>query len=132
MRIFIYLFFGLFFIVMHCEVNAQYRDAFAEKKKSRRIKKRNKRGLFSPARPSAKKEKDPFRNINSPKGLVGLGNDPFAPSKRPKYKPTGVDKDSFNYKQRRRATIDKYNKQYVKNKSLKSRQRHFKLKMKYG
>jgi len=132
MRIFVYLFFGLFFIIMHCEANAQYRDAFAEKKKSRRIKKRNKKGLFSLVRSSAKKEKDSFRNINSPKGLVGLGDDPFAPSKKPKYKPTGVDKDSFNYKQRRRAIIDKYNKQYVKNKSLKSRQRHYKLKMKYG
>ena len=132
MRAVIILLLGLFLICSVNDSNAQYRDAFAEKKKSTRIKKRNKRGLFSSAKPFMRKERDPFRNINSPKGLVGLGNDPFAPKKRVKYKPTGVDKDSFNYKQRRRSISDKYNKQYVKNKSIKSRQKHYKLKMKYG
>tara|TARA_B100001287_G_scaffold275789_1_gene284444 strand:+ start:2405 stop:2803 length:399 start_codon:yes stop_codon:yes gene_type:complete len=132
MRTITILFLGFFLFVSLNESNAQYRDAFAEKKKSRRIKKRNKRGLFSSVRPFMRKERDPFRNISSPKGLVGLGSDPFAPKKRVKYKPTGVDKDSFNYKQRRRSLSDKYNKQYVKNKSLKSRQKHYKLKMKYG
>jgi hypothetical protein len=132
MRFLIIFFLGLFTFCVVSDSTAQYRDSFAEKKKSRRIKKGNKKGLFSSVRPFLKKERDPFRNVKSPKGLVGLGSDPFAPRKRGKYKPSGVDKDSFNYKQRRRALSDKYNKEYVKNKSIKSRQKHYKLKMKYG
>ena len=132
MRILIISFLGLFLFLSVPEYSAQYRDSFSEKKKKKKIKKRNKSGLFSSVKPWFKKGRDPFRNIKSPKGLVGLGSDPFSPKKRGKYKPSGIDKDSFNYKQRRRALSDKYNKEYVKNKSSKSRQRHYKLKMKYG
>ena len=46
-------------------------------------------------------------------------------------KPTGVDSDSFSYRQRKRAIKDKYNKEYVKKKAMKSREKHYKLKMKY-
>jgi len=113
---------------------AQYRDPFTEKTKRNKIKKRNKKGLFTPFKSGffSRKEKDPFRNINSPKGLVGLGSDPFTSSGKSKYKPSGVDPDSFSYKQRKRAIKEKYNKEYVKKKAIKSREKRYKLKMKYG
>ena len=47
-------------------------------------------------------------------------------------KPSGVDSDSFNYRQRKRAIKEKYNKDYVKKKAMKSRKKQYKLKMKYG
>ena len=112
---------------------AQYRDSFSDKRKTLNIRKRNKKGLFSSSKPLFfKKENDPFRNVKSPKGLVGLSKDPFSLSTKNKYKPTGVSSDSFSYKQRKRAISEKYNKEYVKNKSYKSRVKHYKLKMKYG
>ena len=122
---------GLFFVSIDCM--AQYRDPFSEKSKRSTIKKRNKRGLTSSLKTSPKKLRDPFRNINDPKakGLVGLGNDPFNSSGNMRSKPSGVDSDSFSYRQRKRAIKDKYNKEYVKKKSMKSREKHYKLKMKY-
>ena len=42
-----------------------------------------------------------------------------------------VCSDSFSYRQRKRAIKDKYNKEYVKKKAMKSREKHYKLKMKY-
>ena len=112
---------------------SQYRDPFTEKTKRNKIKKRNNKGLFTPFKSGiSRKEKDPFRNINSPKGLVGLGSDPFSSGGKSKYKPTGVDSDSFSYKQRKRAIKEKYNKEYVKKKAMKSREKRYKLKMKYG
>jgi hypothetical protein len=123
----------LFFIALIQESPAQYRDSFSSKKKYQKISKKNKKGLFSSDRfVSVKKEKDPFRNINSSKGLVGLDKDPFSSSIKNKYKPTGVSSDSFNYRQRKRAIREKYNNEYVKNKSYKSRVKHYRLKMKYG
>jgi len=114
-------------------VLAQYRDPFTEKTKRNKIKKRNKKGLFTPFKSGLfRKDKDPFRDINSPKGLVGLGSDPFTASGKSKYKPSGVDPDSFSYKQRKRAIKEKYNKEYVKKKAMKSREKRYKLKMKYG
>ena len=110
---------------------AQYRDPFSEKSKRSTIKKRNKKGLTSSMKTNSKKLRDPFRNIHDPKGLVGLRNDPFSSSGNMRSKPTGVDSDSFNYRQRKRAIKDKYNKEYVKKKAMKSREKHYKLKMKY-
>ena len=126
---FISIFCGLFFVSIDCM--AQYRDPFSEKSKRSTIKKRNKRGLTSSLKSSQKKLKDPFRNIHNPKGLVGLGSDPFNSSGNMRSKPSGVDSDSFSYRQRKRAIKDKYNKEYVKKKAMKSREKHYKLKMKY-
>ena len=120
---------GLFFISN--DSIAQYRDPFSEKSKRSTIKKRNKKGLTSSKKTSSKKLRDPFRNIHDPKGLVGLRNDPFNSSGNMRSKPTGVDSDSFSYRQRKRAIKDKYNKEYVKKKAMKSREKHYKLKMKY-
>ena len=119
------------FLFVSTECMAQYRDPFSEKSKRSTIKKRNKRGLTSSLKTSPKKLRDPFRNIHDPTGLVGLGNDPFNSSGNMRSKPSGVDSDSFSYRQRKRAIKDKYNKEYVKKKAMKSREKHYKLKMKY-
>lgn len=128
--IFISIFFGLLFVSN--DYVAQYRDSFSEKTKRTKIKKRNKRGLISSIKTNPKKLRDPFRNIHDPKGLVGLGNDPFSSSVNMRSKPSGVDPDSFNNKQRKRAFKEKYNKDYVNKKAKKSRKKRYKLKMKRG
>ena len=46
-------------------------------------------------------------------------------------KPTFEDTDKYKNRQRKRAIKDKYNKEYVKKKAMKSREKHYKLKMKY-
>ena len=120
---------GLFFLPI--DFSAQYRDPFSEKSSKTKIKKRNKKGLFAGFKKNPTKLKDPFRNIHEPKGLVGLNNDPFNSSGNMRQKPSGVDGDSFSYRQRKRAIKDKYNKEYVKKKAMKSREKHYKLKMKY-
>ncbi len=123
-------------IISSSPLNAQYRDAFSEKKKRQKIKKNNKKGLIAPFRNRfTGRMKDPFNNINdfrAPKGTIGIGNDPFSNNGRTKYKPTGIDSDTFSYRQRKRAIEDKYNKDKVKRKSYKSRLKHYKFKMKYG
>ena len=88
--------------------------------------------MTSSLKTNPKKLRDPFRNIHDPKGLVGLGNDPFSSDGNMRSKPSGVDSDSFNYRQRKRAIKEKYNKDYVKKKAMKSRKKQYKLKMKYG
>ena len=128
--VFISIFLGLLFVSN--DYVAQYRDSFSEKTKRTKIKKRNKRGLISSIKTNPKKLRDPFRNILDPKGLVGLGNDPFSTSVNMRSKPSGVDPDSFNNIQRKRAIKEKYNKDYVKKKAMKSRKKQYKLKMKYG
>ena len=76
-----------FFILLIHGSQAQFRDSFSSKKKFQKIIKNNNKGLFSSKKSvSVKKEKDPFRNINSPKGLVGLDKDPFSSSIKSKYK----------------------------------------------
>ncbi len=127
------LLFSLILIFSFNDSYSQYRDAFSEKKKTKKIKKHNKNGLFSSfTAKSPKKELSPFWSIKSSKGLIGLSSDPFTNKGRSKYKPTGVDPDSFSYKQQKRAIKEKYNREYVKRKSMKSRQKRYKLKMKYG
>lgn len=128
--IFISIFCGLLFFSN--DYVAQYRDPFTVKSKRSNIKKRNKKALTSSLKTNPKKLRDPFRNIHDPKGLVGLGNDPFSSSVNMRSKPSGVDPDSFNNKQRKRAIKEKYNKDYVKKKAMKSRKKQYKLKMKYG
>ena len=111
------LFFYSFLGVM--ESNAQYRDPFSEKVKKKRIKKKNNKGLFSNNRTKNKKIKngdDPFVSNYDNKGVIGLNADPFSSKGRSKYKPTGIDKKSFNNKQRKKAYDKKYN---VKNKRTK-------------
>ena len=120
-------------VISSSSLNAQYRDAFSEKKKRQKIKKNNKKGLSTPFRNKfTGRMKDPFNAIRAPKGTIGLGNDPFSNDGRTKYKPTGIDSESFSYRQRRRAIEDKYNKDKVKRKAYKSRLKHYKFKMKYG
>ena len=96
-----------------------------------RLRNEIKKGYLLDLKKNPKKLKDPFRNIHDPKGLVGLNNDPFNSSGNMRQKPSGVDGDSFSYRQRKRAIKDKYNKEYVKKKAMKSREKHYKLKMKY-
>ena len=57
---------------------------------------------------------------------------PFISGNKSSYRPTGVDKDSFSYSQRKRAIRDKYDKTKVKKAAQKSRENHFKLQYKYG
>ena len=113
---------------------SQYRDAFSEKKRTTKIKKGNKNGLFSSfTAKSPRKEMNPFWSVRTSKGLVGLSSDPFSSNNaRSKYKPTGVDPDSFSEKQQKRAIKEKYNIEYVRKKSMKSREKRYKFKMKYG
>ena len=120
---------GLLFVSN--DTMAQYRDPFSEKSKRSTINKRNKKGLTYSMKTNSKKLRDPFRNIHDPKGSVGLGNDPFSSSGNMRSKPSGVNSNSFSYRQRKRAIKDKYNKEYVKKKAMKSREKHYKLKMKY-
>ena len=120
---------GLFFLPI--DFSAQYRDPFSSKSnKTKRLRNEIKKGYLLDLK-EPKKLKDPFRNIHDPKGLVGLNNDPFNSSGNMRQKPSGVDGDSFSYRQRKRAIKDKYNKEYVKKKAMKSREKHYKLKMKY-
>ena len=106
-------------------------NPFRKNLKDQLSRKEKKKGLTSSKKTNSKKLRDPFRNIHDPKGLVGLRNDPFNSSGNMRSKPTGVDSDSFSYRQRKRAIKDKYNKEYVKKKAMKSREKHYKLKMKY-
>lgn len=119
----------------HTSIQGQYRDPFSSKKKSFRVKKNNKKGLFSLGNKTnnyAIRQKNPFDALKFPKGTVGMGSDPFISGNKSSYRPTGVDKDSFSYSQRKRAIRDKYDKTKVKKAAQKSRENHFKLQYKYG
>ena len=116
-------------------ITAQYRDPFTSKKKTFRVKKNNSKGLFSLGNKTnnyAIKHKNPFDALKFPKGTVGLSVDPFFYGNKSSYKPSGIDKDSFSYSQRKRAIRDKYDKSKVKKAAQKSREQHFKLQYKYG
>ena len=78
------------------------------------------------------KKKNPFAFLKVPKGTIGIGNDTFYYGNKSSYKPSGVDKDSFSYQQRKRAIREKYDKAKVKKAAQKSREKHFKLQYKYG
>jgi len=114
----------------------QYRDPFAEKAKKKKIKKRNKTGLFGDknySKTKLKKGSNPFSssyNKDIQKGVIGLGSNPFSSNGRKKYKPTGVDKGSFNYKMKRRAFNKRYNRNRAKE-AIKSRNNYFRIHYKY-
>ena len=122
-------------VFSYSTVQGQYRDPFSSKKQSHRVKKNNKKGLFSMGNKTnnyAIKQRNPFDALKFPKGTVGMGSDPFLYGNKSSYRPTGVDKDSFSYSQRKRAIRDKYDKTKVKKAAQKSRENHFKLQYKYG
>jgi len=117
-------------------VNSQYRDPFSKKGKDKKFKKNNKKGLFdfSFTDKSKKKKKgkgDPFSSNRGEKAVIGIHSDPFSSSGRKKYKPTGVDKDSFNYKQSRRNHRRKYDRKKFKKQVVKSRTNYYKIHYKY-
>ena len=116
-------------------INAQYRDPFVSKKRPTKIKKNNNKGLFFNGNKTNNyviKKKNPFDFMKIPKGTIGISDDPFRYSNKSSYRPSGVDKDSFSYQQRKRAIRDKYDKEKVKKAAQKSREQHYKYKIKYG
>jgi hypothetical protein len=117
-------------------VTSQYRDSFANRGKNKKYKKNNKKGLFDFSFTDKSKVKnkgkgDPFSKSHSEKVIIGLYSDPFSSSGRRKYKPTGVNKDSFNYKQTRRAHRLKYDRKKFNKQVVKSRSNYFKIHYKY-
>ena len=76
-----------------------------------------------------KKQNDSFSNLKGQNGIIGIDNDPFKISGKNKFKPTGIEEDSFTKKQRNLAIINKYNKELVKKKALKSRKKYMKRQM---
>ena len=116
------------------DLYSQYRDPFSEKVQKKRVKKNNKRGLFVNKRNrniKLKKGSDPFISNYDQKGTVGLDSDPFKSNRKSKYKPTGVDKDSFSKKQRNKTTKRKYNSRNKRVKeSEKSRNNYIRIRYK--
>ena len=107
---------------------SQYRDPFSEKRKKTYIKKNNHRGLLS-SKAFFKKQNDSFSNLKSQNGIIGIDNDPFKISGKNKFKPTGIEGDSFTKKQRKLAIMNRYNKELVKKKAKKSRKKYMKRQM---
>jgi hypothetical protein len=104
---------------------SQYRDPFSEKRKKLFIKKKNHRGLLHTHR-LIKKKNDAFTNTKNRNGIIGIDDDPFKIIGKRKFKPTGIEEDSFTKKQRNLADRNKYNKSLVKKKALKSRKEYSK------
>ena len=120
------------------DVMSQYRDPFAKRGKNKKYKKNNKKGLFdfsltdkSKNNKKSKGNGDPFSSTHNEKGIIGLYSDPFSFSGRRKYKPSGVDKDSFNYKQSRKSHRRKYDRKKFNKQVTKSRSNYFKIHYKY-
>ena len=107
---------------------SQYRDPFSEKRKKIYIKKNNHRGLLA-SKAFFKKQNDSFSNLKSQNGIIGIDNDPFKISGKNKFKPTGIEEDSFTKKQRKLAIMNRYNKELVKKKAKKSRKKYMKRQM---
>ena len=107
---------------------SQYRDPFSEKRKKTYIKKNNHRGLLA-SKAFFKKQNDSFSNLKSQNGITGIDNDPFKISGKNKFKPTGIEEDSFTKKQRKLAIMNRYNKELVKKKAKKSRKKYMKRQM---
>lgn len=107
---------------------SQYRDPFSEKRKKTYIKKNNHRGLLA-SKAFFKKQNDSFSNLKSQNGIIGIDNDPFKISGKNKFKPTGIEEDSFTKKQRKLAIMNRYNKELVKKKAKKSRKKYMKRQM---
>ena len=108
---------------------SQYRDPFSEKTKVISIKKRNKNGLIYATKSFfSKKQKNSFLNQKKNNGIIGLDHDPFKFKKKNFYKPTGVEEDSFTTKHRKMAYSNKYDKESLKKKAIKSRNKYIKKK----
>ena len=73
-----------------------------------------------------KKKNDAFTNTKNRNGIIGIDDDPFKIIGKRKFKPTGIEEDSFTKKQRNLADRNKYNKSLVKKKALKSRKEYSK------
>ncbi|MDB2539056.1 hypothetical protein N9X23_01665 [Flavobacteriales bacterium] len=108
---------------------SQYRDPFSEKTKVISIKKRNKNGLIYATKSFfSKKQKNSFLNQKKNNGIIGLDHDPFKFKRKNFYKPTGVEEDSFTTKHRKMAYSNKYDKESLKKKAIKSRNKYIKKK----
>lgn len=119
----------IFFFLFYGNIISQYRDPFSEKRRRPSIKKNNNLGLLYSKR-FFKRQNDSFTNYKRQNGIIGIDNDPFKITGKNKFKPTGIEEDSFTSKQRNLAIRNKYNKKLVKKKALKSRRKHQKHQMK--
>ena len=119
----------IFFFLFYGDIISQYRDPFSEKRRRPSIKKNNNLGLLH-AKTFFKKQKDSFTNYRRQNGIIGIDNDPFKITGRNKFKPTGIEEDSFTSKQRNLAITNRYDKTLVKKKALKSRRKYQKHQMK--
>ena len=117
-----------FFFFSTNNLHSQYRDPFSEKRKKTYIKKNNHTGLLA-SKAFFKKQNDSFSNLKSQNGIIGIDNDPFKISGKNKFKPTGIEEDSFTKKQRKLAIMNRYNKELVKKKAKKSRKKYMKRQM---
>jgi hypothetical protein len=117
-----------FFFFSTNNLYSQYSDPFSEKRKKTYIKKNNHRGLLA-SKAFFKKQNDSFSNLKSQNGIIGIDNDPFKISGKNKFKPTGIEEDSFTKKQRKLAIMNRYNKELVKKKAKKSRKKYMKRQM---
>lgn len=125
---FISLSFFLFFFQKK-DIISQYRDPFTEKRIGNNIKKRNKIGLIYATKSMfSKKQKDSFVNVKKNNGIIGLDHDPFKFKGKRFYKPTGIEGDSFTTKHRKMAYSNKYDKESLKKKALKSRKKYIRKK----
>ena len=66
-------------------------------------------------------QKNSFLNPKKNNGVIGLDHDPFKFKRKNFYKPTGVEEDSFTTKHRKMAYSNKYDKESLKKKAIKSR-----------
>ena len=111
------------------DIISQYRDHFTEKRKGNNIKKRNKIGLIYATKSMfSKKQMDSFVNIKKNNGIIGLDNDPFKFKGNRYYKPNGIEEDSFTTKHRKMAYSNKYDKESLKKKAHKSRNKYMRKK----
>ena len=128
-RIFFIFLSSFLFFFQKQDIISQYRDPFSEKRKGINIKKRNKIGLIYAAKSLfSKKQKDSFVNVKKNNGIIGLDHDPFKFKGKKLYKNTGIEEDSFTTKHRKMAYSNKYNKESLKKKALKSRKKYMKKK----
>ena len=119
----------IFFFLFYGNIISQYRDPFSEKRRRPSIKKNNNLGLLY-SKTFFKRKNDSFTNYKRQNGIIGIDNDPFKITGKNKFKATGIEEDSFTSKQRNLAIRNKYNKNLVKKKALKSRRKHQKHQMK--
>ena len=76
----------------------------------------------------SKKQKDSFVNIKKSNGIIGLDHDPFKFKGNRYYKPTGIEEDSFTTKHRKLAYRNKYDKESLKKKAHKRRNKYMRKK----